>query len=150
MQAFGLGRIGRDAELRRTPNGDPVASFSVAFSYGRKGDDGYRPTQWVDASLWGKRAESLAQHLLKGGLVAVTLEDVHIQTYKGAKGEGYKLVGRVSEIELAGGSEKQATTKPAAEKAQSKPVAPASGGFNDVDEDIPWAPMGYGRLCMAM
>ena len=76
MKAFGLARIGRDAEIRHTAGGDAVASLSLAFTYGRKGEDGKRPTQWVDASLWGKRAEALAQYLTKGSLVAVTPEDV--------------------------------------------------------------------------
>ena len=66
MKAFGLARIGRDAEIRHTAGGDAVASLSLAFTYGRKGEDGKRPTQWVDASLWGKRAEALAQYLTKG------------------------------------------------------------------------------------
>lgn len=150
MQAFGLGRIGRNAELRHTANGDAVAGFSVAFSYGRKGEDGYRPTQWVDASIWGKRAESLAPYLLKGGLVAITLEDVHIETYKGAKGEGHKLVGRVSEIELAGGAERQQAAPQKPSSASKQSGGGAKSGFDDMDDDIPFAPMGTGRLCMAM
>jgi single-strand DNA-binding protein len=40
-----------------------VANVSLAFTYGKKGDDGKRPTQWVDASLWGQRAESLAPYI---------------------------------------------------------------------------------------
>ena len=79
MKAFGLARIGRDVEIRHTAGGDAVASLSLAFTYGRKGEDGKRPTQWVDASIWGKRAEALAQYLTKGSLVAVTLEDVAVQ-----------------------------------------------------------------------
>jgi len=140
MQAFGLGRVGRDAELRRTTNGDAVAGFSVAFSYGRKGEDGYRPTQWLDASIWGKRAESLAPYLLKGALVAITLEDVHIETYKGAKGEGHKLVGRVTEIELAGGGERPAkAASPAADnRIYRTKESKAPSGFDDDDPDVPW------------
>ena len=60
MKAFGLARIGRDVELRTTQSGETVAGLSLAFSFGKKGADGKRPTQWVDASLWGKRAEALA------------------------------------------------------------------------------------------
>ena len=40
MKAFGLARIGRDAEIRHTAGGDAVASLSLAFTYGRKGEDG--------------------------------------------------------------------------------------------------------------
>lgn len=136
MKSFGLARIGRDVELRRTANGDAVAGLSLAFSYGRKGEDGKRPTQWVDASLWGKRAEALAPYLVKGCLIAVTLEDVHIETYQSAKGEGYKLVGRVLDIELAVGGERQSSA-PAAPPPR-KAAASASSGFDDMDSDVPF------------
>ena len=59
MQMIGLARLGRDAELRTTQSGEKVASLSLAFNWGMKGQDGNRPTQWVDGSLWGKRAEVL-------------------------------------------------------------------------------------------
>jgi len=138
MKAFGLARIGRDAEMRHTPNGDAVASLSLAFTYGRKGDDGKRPTQWVDAALWGKRAEALAQYLTKGSLVAVTLEDVAIQTFRKADGtDGVKLVGRVLDIELAGGNTQAAA--PVAPPPTPRPTAaPAGSGFDDMDDDIPF------------
>ncbi len=142
MKSFGLARIGRDVELRRTGGGDAVASLSLAFSYGRKGEDGKRPTQWVDAALWGKRAEALAPYLLKGGLVAVTLEEVHIETFQGSNGPGHKLVGKVLDIELAGGGEKPSATRPSPAPAARAPApqraaAPVSS-FDDMDSDIPF------------
>lgn len=155
MKAYGLARLGRDAEIRYTQGGDPVASLSLAFSYGRKGEDGRRPTQWVDGSLWGKRAEALAPYLLKGGLVVVSLEEVHSETYQGQNGEATKLVGRVADIELAGGGERQqsapaqaparqAPARPAPQNngyrtsnARPAPAAPASG-FDDMADDIPF------------
>ena len=73
MRANGLARIGKDAEVRYSPNGDAIANLSLAFTYGKKGTDGKRPTQWVDATLWGKRAESLAPYLKKGGQIVVYL-----------------------------------------------------------------------------
>jgi single-strand DNA-binding protein len=139
MKSFGLARIGRDAEVRHTSNGDAVVSLSLAFTYGRKGEDGKRPTQWVDAALWGKRAEALAPYLLKGGQISVTLEDVHIETYQGKNGEAFKLAGKVMDIELAGGGERQAA--PAQHPTARPPVAPApsGSGFDDIpDDDIPF------------
>ena len=144
MKAFGLARIGRDAEIRHTAGGDAVASLSLAFTYGRKGDDGKRPTQWVDASLWGKRAEALAPYLLKGGMVSVTLEDVALQTFNKSDGSiGTKLVGRVMDIELAGGGQAAAPAapipKPPPPKPAPRPTAPPAGsGFDDMDDDIPF------------
>jgi single-strand DNA-binding protein len=96
---FGLARIGRDAELRHGSNGDAVMNLSLAFNYRSKGE---KLTQWVDASMWGKLAESLAPYIKKGGLVSISISDVHMETFKGKNGESQKLVGRVSDIELAG------------------------------------------------
>lgn len=141
MKSFGLARIGRDVEVRYTPGGDAVASISLAFAYGRKGEDGKRPTQWVDAALWGKRAEALAPYLLKGGLVAVTLEEVHIETFQGSNGPGHKLVGKVLDIELAGGGDKPAAAPrpaPAPARAPARAPAPTGSGFDDMDDDIPF------------
>lgn len=138
MKSFGLARIGRDVELRHTAGGDVVASISLAFTYGRKGEDGKRPTQWVDATLWGKRAEALAPYLLKGGLVAVTLDEVHIETYQGANGQGHKLAAKVVDIELAGGGDKPAAPRQAAPRAPSKAPVSQGSGFDDMDDDIPF------------
>ena len=137
MKAFGLARLGRDAEIRTISNGEQVATLALAFSYGRKGSDGKRPTQWVDAALWGKRAEALAPYLLKGGLVSVSLEDVHVETFEGKNGPGHKLAARVVDVELAGGGERTAAPAPAPRPAP-RPPASASSGFDDMDSDIPF------------
>jgi single-strand DNA-binding protein len=143
IQIFGLARIGRDAEVRTTTGGDAVASVSLAFSYGRKDADGKKPTQWVDGALWGKRAEVLSPFLTKGTLVAVTLEDVHIETFKKGDGtEGVKLAARITAIDLAGGGEKKAAPAPTPAPRQQQRAAPArapaGGGFDDMDEDVPF------------
>lgn len=137
MKAFGLARLGRDAEIRTTSNGEQVATLALAFSYGRKGSDGKRPTQWVDGALWGKRAEALAPYLLKGGLVSVSLEDVHVETFEGKNGPGHKLAARVVDVELAGGGERTAAPAPAPRPAP-RPPASASSGFDGMDDDIPF------------
>jgi single-strand DNA-binding protein len=134
---FGLSRLGRDVEVRFTQAGEPVASLSLAFNYGKKGADGKRPTQWVDGSLWGKRAEALAPYMLKGTLLAVTVEDIHIEVYKTQQGEGHKLAGSVTQVELAGGG--QAAAPVAAPAPRPAPRAPQSGGFPDHgDDSIPF------------
>ena len=141
MKSIGLARIGRDAELRYLPQGDAVINLSLAFSYGKKGADGNRPTQWVDAALFGKRAETLAPYLLKGGLVVAYLSDVHIEAYEGKNGTGHKLVARVDDLELAGSKGDGAAPAQQAAKPQTTRTAPApapaGGGFVDID-DIPF------------
>lgn len=129
-----LARLGKDAETRFTPNGDAVANLALAINYGRKGDDGNRPTQWVDASLWGKRAESLAPHLTKGKLLFVALEEPHIETYEGKNGTGAKLVARVLNLEFAGGGDsapRQAAQQAPQARPQQSRQAPAPDPFHD-------------------
>ncbi len=137
-QLSGLFRLGDNAELRYTPNGDAVASLSLAYNYGRKGEDGKAPTQWINASLWGKRAEATAPHLLKGGQIYAEVSDIHIETYaKKDGGEGFKLVGRIAELEFAGGRPAESDRSPPADNrapAQNKPK-PA---FDDLGDDIPF------------
>lgn len=144
MILTGLARIGRDVELRYVPSGEAVANISLAFNYGKKGDDGNKPTQWIEASLWGKRAEVLAQYLLKGQQVDVVLGDPHIETYQGKNGEGHKLAAKVIEIELAGGRGEQSAPRSASTPAQnhasssSRPTQSNSGSFDDLDSDLPF------------
>ena len=136
MKANGLARIGKDAEVRYTPGGAAVANVSLAFTYGKKGEDGKRPTQWVDASLWGQRAESLAPYIKKGGQIVAYLEDVSIQTFtKGDGTQATKMVARLVDLEFVSGGE-QASSQP---KPQPKPqAAPQSHGsdFDDMDNDL--------------
>lgn len=135
------GRLGRDVELRYTPGGDAVANLAVAYNYGRKGQDGNRPTQWVDCSIFGKRAESLAPYLLKGQQLYLILRDVHIRTYqKNDNTTGFSLSGTVAEIELIGGRQdgsqpSQRQTSPAAQNyAAASSGQSAPDGFDDFDE----------------
>lgn len=115
-----------------------MANVSLAFTYGKKGDDGKRPTQWVDASIWGQRAEPMAPYLLKGKQIVAYLEDVHLQTYTKSDGtQNTKMVARLADLEFVAGGE-QASSQP---KPQPKPqAAPQSqgSGFDDMDDDIPF------------
>ena len=148
MKVFGLARIGRDVEIRKTAQGESVAGLALAFTYRAKGE---KCTQWVEASLWGKRAEALSPYLRKGGLISVTLDDVHIETYQGRDKEGVKLVGRVSDVELAGGGQDAPQQAPRAETRAPAPKPANSGGFEDMDSDVPFAnPMRGSARCLAM
>lgn len=134
----GLFTLGRDAEIRTTANGDPVAGLALAYNYGRKGDNGKQPTQWVEAALWGERATKLAEHLTKGTQLYMQLDDLHIETYdKRDGGQGVKLAARVGQLEFTRGQ----SQRPAAPPPAPRPPAPApkaSSGFDDMDDDIPF------------
>ena len=137
-QLIGLARLGRDCELRSTQDGTPVASLSLAMDY-RAGRE--KATQWVDGALWGKMAETLAQYLVKGKLVCVTLDDVHIEEFQRRDGgSGTKLVGRVSKLELAGGGrdDGERTAPPVQRQAPKPPPKSSASGFDDMDDDVPF------------
>jgi len=112
------GRVGRDAELRRTQGGDPVCSFTVAVDY-RNGRD--KATNWWRVSLWGKRGEALAPYLLKGVSVTVSGE-FSLGDYDGKA----QLNIRASEIALQG-----------ARQGGSEPptASPQSAGYDDLGGD---------------
>ena len=138
MKAFGLARLGRDIELRYIPSGEAVGKLSLAFDRRVKGE---KVTDWVEASLWGKRAESLAPFLLKGGLIVATLDDLHIETYEGKNGPGNKLVARVVDIELAGGKQDAAPSQAPQQRQAPAPRQSAprpASGFDDMEDDIPF------------
>ncbi|MGD9599950.1 MAG: single-stranded DNA-binding protein [Steroidobacteraceae bacterium] len=153
MKLIGLIRLGRDAEIRYTTQGTPVAELSGAWNYGRKGDDGKRPTQWAKFTLWGERAESLQEYLLKGAQLLVVVGDVHIETFdKRDGGQGFNLVGRIEDLQFAGGGQQQQGSRgrlAAAAPARAPATAPrppaaaprasnTGSGFDDMDDDIPF------------
>lgn len=63
-----IGNLGRDPEMRYTPDGNPVTSFTVATSRKYKDTD---ETTWFRISAWGKLAEACNQYLRKGSRVFV-------------------------------------------------------------------------------
>ena len=104
MKLIGNVRLGRDAELRYTATGTPVATLFGAYKYGKKGESGKRLTQWVEATLWGQQAESLADYLKKGEQFLLTMNEVHVQTYDKLDGTpGVKLTGTVKDIDFVAG-----------------------------------------------
>ena len=145
LHAIAHGRIGRDTELRSTPDGTSVAELSIACDYGRKGQDGKKPVQWLRARLWGKQAEALAQYLTKGKGVVVIVSDLHVREFQKQDGTtSSALEGRVDSIEFtgAGPREEAAAPRPAPTPApaRQRPVVqqPQSTGFDDMDDDIPF------------
>ena len=145
MKTIGLARLGRDAEIRYTPSGEAVANLSLAFNYGKKGDDGNRPSQWIDASLWGARATVLAQFMLKGSVHCFHIDAVHIEEFtRGDGSKGTKLVGMISDVELgprmdgAAPAERQAAPARQAPAAGAARPAPKPAPQMDDMDDIPF------------
>jgi single-strand DNA-binding protein len=68
-----VGHLGRDPELRFTPGGQQVCSFSVATNRSWTDQSGQQQdkTTWFRVTAWGKLAELCQQYLSKGRLVLV-------------------------------------------------------------------------------
>ena len=68
-----IGHLGRDPEMRFTPTGKSVSSFSVACNRSWKSKDGERHTEtdWFNVVAWGDLAEISKQYLSKGSMVYV-------------------------------------------------------------------------------
>lgn len=136
----GLFTLGRDAEIRNTSGGDVVAGLALAYNYGRKGQDGKTPSQWVDAALWGERAQKLSEYLTKGRQFFMQIDDLHVETYQKHDGtQGVKLVGRVGQLEFTRGESGQRQAP--AQRPAAPPPTPTpkpSSVFDDMSDDIPF------------
>lgn len=158
----GVGRLGRDAETRYTQSGKPVANLAIAVDVGF-GDN--KSTLWLDASIWGKRAEGgLIQYLVKGQQVWVAGE-LGTREFQRNNGQpGFAVTLNVSEIDLVGsapqgGGQQQGGQYPYGSQSaqQQAPMGgaagyqqhqaqhaqqqgqPPAGGFDDFDDEIPFS-----------
>ena len=66
-----VGRMTRDPELRRTPSGAAVTSFSLAINRNFSSANGERQTDFINCVIWNKAAENVERYCSKGSLVGV-------------------------------------------------------------------------------
>lgn len=117
------GSIGKDAVVRSTQSGEKVTGWPVAVEE-RVGQD--KRTIWFDCTLWGKRGESLAPYLTKGGKVAVSGE----LSTREHDGKTYLTV-RADQVTLLGG-------KQDGERRDGAGQADRRGGRDDMSGEIPF------------
>ena len=136
------GRLGRDAELNHVASmGEDVCNFTLAVDVGTKQNP---KTMWIECALFGKRATTLQQYLTKGTKVTVTGRislDEYTSRQSGEKKTALRVT--VSELDMhlpprEGGSHAPARTSAPAREAVPAGAAPAKGGFDDMDDDIPF------------
>ncbi len=84
-----IGNLGRDTEMRYTPSGRPVTTFSVATTRSWNTSDGERrkETEWFNVVAWGSLAEICNQYLTKGQQVYI---EGRLQTRRWEDSEGQK------------------------------------------------------------
>jgi single-strand DNA-binding protein len=85
-----IGNLGRDPEMRYTPTGKPVTSFSVAVTRAWVKPEGERTeaTDWFNVVAWGRLAEICSQYLVKGSLVYVEGR-LETRSWEGENGAKY-------------------------------------------------------------
>ena len=86
-----MGRITHDLELRQTPNGVSVLSFSIAVdrSFARQGEE--RQTDFIDCVAWRQQAEFISRYFGKGRMIAVEGE-LQTRSYQDKNGNNRKAV----------------------------------------------------------
>ena len=91
-----IGNLGSDPEMRYTPNGNPVTSFTVATNRRYKTAEGEDrdETEWFRVSAWNRLAENCNQFLQRGSKVYVEGR-LTSRTYVGNDGENHKWVHEV-------------------------------------------------------
>ncbi len=66
-----VGRLTRDPELRKTPTGTSVCSYTLAVGRSRQAQPGQPDTDFISCVTWNRQAETMAQYLHKGSLVGI-------------------------------------------------------------------------------
>lgn len=140
-----VGNLGRDPELRYTPQGTAVCDFSVATNEKRKDASGESKdeTTWFRVTFWGRQAEVASQYLSKGRQVYIegrlrmrewTDKDGKVRTSLEVTGNELQLLGsRGDEMPNVSAA---AASKPAAKGSAS--AAPDTFDDTVTEDDIPF------------
>ena len=124
-----IGNLGTDPEMRYTPSGVPVASFSLAVNRSWTGQDGQRQdkTTWFRISVWNKQAEIVSQYLTKGRQVLVVGEMEDARAFTDRDGNlRASLEVRANSVRFLGSS------------FGNSQSSSSSAGQDVQDEDIPF------------
>ncbi len=139
-----IGNLGRDPEVRSTPSGQNVASFSLATNRKWKDRDGNRQeqTEWHNIVCWGRQAEIAGQYLSKGRQIFV---EGRLQTRSwddkqtGEKKYRTEIVcDNFQMLGSRGGSDSYSGGGSGGYNAGGGPSADTGGASGPDDDDIPF------------
>ncbi|HKO97093.1 MAG TPA: single-stranded DNA-binding protein [Pyrinomonadaceae bacterium] len=132
-----VGNLGRDPELRYTPQGTPVCNFSIATNERRKDKNGEMQdtTTWFKVTLWNRQAETAAQYLQKGRPVYIEGR-LRVEEWTDRDGKlRHTLEVHATDMQFIGG-------RGGGEEQPMERAAAAGGGGNEPadlpDDDIPF------------
>ena len=131
----GMGRLTKDPELRRTPSGTAVATFSIAVDRDFKGKDGERETDFIDVVAWRQTAEFVSKHFTKGRM-AVVEGRLQIRDYTNKDGQKRRVAEIVADNIYFGDSKRDNDGEGAAYKDPSSYADEYGAGndWNEIDE----------------
>ena len=143
-----IGNLGRDPEVRYTPNGDSITNINIATTDTWKDKatgDKKEATEWHRVVFFGRLAEIAGQYLKKGRQVYV---EGALRTRKWQDKEGqerYTTEIVANEMKMLGSREGMSDAPPresgggaGAANRPAAAAAPAAGNFNDFEDDIPF------------
>jgi len=139
-QVILMGNLTRDPELRQTPNGQSVVSFSIALNRSYKDASGEwkEATDYVDCVAWAALAERVAQYLSKGRRVLVQGR-LQSRSWEQDGQKRSKLETLVNDVTFldSRGTEEGAVSQDREEPASTKPASKKKAEKEDiVIEDI--------------
>ena len=150
-----VGNLGRDPELRFTPQGTPVCTFTVASNERRKGGaagEAQDITTWFRVTVWGKQAETVSKYLTKGRSVYVEGR-LHVEEWTDKDGKPrHTLEVNASDVQFIDGANRADSASAAGggqyrqQQGGGGDYAPARAGGGRAqqpapavdDEDIPF------------
>ncbi|MGK2953901.1 MAG: single-stranded DNA-binding protein [Thiobacillus sp.] len=148
-----VGNLGRDPEMRYLPSGEAVANLAIATAdkFKNKAGEMVEQTEWHRVSFFGRTAEVCGQYLKKGSQVYVE-GSIRTRKYTDKDGvEKYATEIRGDRMQMLGSKGgggmadmddgfNQAAPQRSQPRASAPAAAqrPASSGFDDMDDDIPF------------
>lgn len=136
-----IGNLGRDPELRYTPQGTPVCSFTMATNEKRKDRSGENQdvTTWFRVTFWGRQAETASQFLTKGKPIYVEGR-LRIEEWNDRDGKPrYTLEVHATDMQFIG---QRSDETGAGSSPQGKPTPSSNtsseGEAEIADDDIPF------------
>lgn len=132
-----IGNVGRDPEMRYTPNGSAVTSFSVATNYRRNGPDGQPidETEWFNVVTWNKLAETCSEYVKKGRSVFVEGR-LRTRSWDGQDGQKHYRTEVIAQDVRFLDSGQSANRPPRTENGPARPQDDFDRGMRDLDKDM--------------
>ena len=130
------GRLIADPELKTTPTGVSVTSFTVAVNRRGKGKDGETQADFINVTTWRGLAEFITRHFRKGSSICV-VGAIQTRSWTDPQGQKHYATEVVADEAYFVDSKGESVPAP----SQYVPEQYTSGGFQqegDGDEDLPF------------